>query len=121
MNANCSTAFGTCPFIRFVHEKPSDTKTLNIVKIFNHTHVVLGSVSLVQTSNVVTREFLAFKTKLHFAILKHFAVLDCAVSAGDRFVNIVNSATTTTVSRSQIRHANSAIHSAGRYKQRSIK
>jgi len=113
VNANHPAAFGTRPSVLLACQESPDTEILDIFEILNHAHIVLGSISSVQMFDSVAREFFAFKTKLCFSVLKHFAVFDSASGASNGFIGIVNSAAMASFLGSQIGHANSAIHSAG--------
>jgi hypothetical protein len=86
-------------------------------KVFNHAHIVFGSVSLVQMFEIVAGEISAFITKFSSAFVKDFAGLDLTSNTGNRFIGIYSPATDTFVLFSQISYADATVHSARGYKR----
>jgi hypothetical protein len=69
---------------------------------------------------IIAGKISAFKTKLRFAFLKNFAILDFTSHTGNRFIGVRCSAAGTFIFFSQISHTNAAVHSAGGYKRKFI-
>jgi hypothetical protein len=120
MNTNCAFTSGASPPHIFVLYKYSHTEFLNIIKIFDHAHIVFGVVSCIQMFQIVAGEISAFKTNLCIVFSEHFAGLDFTSNTGDRFISIRSSAAGAFIFFSQISHANAAVHSAGGYKRKFI-
>jgi hypothetical protein len=92
MDTNLASTSGASPSYIFVLNKFPDTVISYIFKIFDHTHIVFGSVSCIQMFQIVTGEIIAFKTKLCAAGSKNCAVLDFTSHTGNRFIGIRSSA-----------------------------
>ncbi len=90
-----------------------DSKPLNVLKVFDHAHGVLGPVSFVQVLQTLAWEAFTFKTKACFGFLKDFTFFDFAAGTRNRCVNNNVSATYTFIFLPQIGHADTAVHSAG--------
>jgi len=117
MNANRACTPGASPSYLFILQKFPDTIIPDKFKIFDHAHIVFGSISFVQMFQIVAWEISAFKTKLCTVFEKNFAILDFTSNAGDWFIDIHPSATGTFIIFSQIGHTNAAVHTAGSYKR----
>jgi hypothetical protein len=117
MDTNLASTPGASPSYIFVLYKFPDTINFNILKIFNHAHIVFGAVSFIQMFQPITGKISAFKTKLCSAISKIFTILDFTSNPGDWFIGVHYSATGTFIFFSQISHTNAAVHSAGGYKR----
>jgi hypothetical protein len=120
MDTNRTFTLGASPSYIFVLNKFSHTEFLNIPKIFNHAHIVFGSVSCIQMFQIIAGEISAFKTKRCSAVSKYFAGLDFTSHTGDWFIGVRSSAAGTFIFFSQISHTNAAVHSAGGYKRKFI-
>ena len=117
VDTNRTGTVGTGPSQFFIPYEFSNTKIPDLSKVFNHAHVVLGSVSLVQMFEIVAGEISTFVTKSSSVFTKDFARLNLASNTGNRLVGICSPAADTVVLLSQIGHANAAVHSARGYKR----
>jgi len=59
MNTNQLTALGTGPPFLFVSHEMSYVELLHVHEIVNHTHSILGSITLIQMIHPVAREPIA--------------------------------------------------------------
>ena len=71
-------AFGASPSDFFVDHKLLNSKSLDIFKILDHAHVVLGSISFIHVFQIFAGKTVASKTKFDFTFLNYFAIFDFA-------------------------------------------
>jgi hypothetical protein len=112
MNTYCAPALGARPSRFFISDKFPYPILTYIFQIFKHAHIVLGSVSFIQMSQIGAGEIFAFKTIFCFPVLKNITILYFAHDACNRFVDIYLAASGAFISFSQVGGANSAVHSA---------
>ena len=113
MNTNHPAAFGTSPLFFFVLNKLSYADLLYAYEIVNHTHTVLGSITLIQmiepgTGKAVTTEAIPGSTLRYF-----LTILDSACRAGFRFDTVVTATTGACLLISHICATETTIHSTG--------
>jgi hypothetical protein len=113
MNTNRASTLGTSPFYVFILQKFSNTEIPNISKVFDHAHIVFGSISFIQMFQVLAREIITSKTILCFTFLKNSAIFDFTSSNGNGFIGICCPATGAFIFLSQISHANATVHATG--------
>ena len=85
----------------------------DILEIFNHAHVVLGSIPLIQVVQPGARKAITAEAVLGFSLCHLFTVLDSAHDANFRFEAVVTSATWAWILISCVCDAEAAIHSTG--------
>jgi hypothetical protein len=88
MNTDRAFASGTGPSYIFILYKFPNTIIPDIFKIFNHAHIIFGSISFIQMFQIYAGEISAFKTELRPTFSKYFAVLDFTSDTGDRFIGV---------------------------------
>jgi hypothetical protein len=92
MNAYLLAAFGTGPLFLFVPNKMSYAELFNVHEIFDHTHSILGSITLIQVVESVARKPVTAAAVPGLTLFKFLTVLDLARDAGFWFDAIVASA-----------------------------
>ena len=83
------------------------------LKVFDHAHVVFGTVAFVELFDAPAGKFFAFTTKSGCQIFPDFTGYHDALAAVGRFVFIQSKAAAAGIFRSQIGHACPAVHAAG--------
>jgi len=89
-------------------------------KIFNHAHLVFGSISFIQMVQPVAGEGFTRKTKPGFTLLEGRTVFDSALRSGFRLIRIFHPTSGAFIFCPQIGHANTTIHPTGRNQGKSI-
>jgi len=89
MNAEHLTAFRAAPPFFFGSYEMSYAEFSNAFEIADHTHAVLGSITLIQMVQPVAGEAVTSKTVLNSGVNQLFAVLDSTCNAGFRFEAVV--------------------------------
>ena len=113
MNAEYLTAFRASPPFFFVSDEMPYAEISYALKIANHAHAVLGSITLIQMVQPVAGEAVTTKAVLDFSVHYLLTVLDSTYDAGFRFEAVVTSATGAWFLISCECAAETAIHSAG--------
>ena len=113
MNTEYLTAFRASPPFFFGPYEMPYAKISYVLKIADHAHAVLGSISLIQMVQPVAGEAVTSKAVLDFGAAYLLTVLDFAYDAGFRFEAIVTPATRAWFLISRECAAETAIHSAG--------
>jgi hypothetical protein len=85
---------------------------MDILHILDHAHAIAGPVSFVEMLQAIAGKLPALKTEPGVLGLEELAPLNFAFAAGERFSGIIAPTAGAPVFRTQIRHADSAIHSA---------
>ena len=91
-------------------KKPLQSFRLDTLQIVNHTHAVLCTISLIQTTKLPTREALTLPAEIIVVSASRLAILDSARDAGLRLAPIITSATRATISSAQESATKAAIH-----------
>ena len=113
MNTDYLTAFRTGPLFFFVCNEISYAKLPYLLEIVNHTHAILGSISLIQVVQPDAWKAVATEAVLDSTFRHLLTILDSARDAGFRFETIVTSATGACLLISYIGSAEATVHSAG--------
>lgn len=113
MNADPASAFGAGPSCVFISQKFTHSKIPDIRKIFDHTHIVSGTVPLIQMLQILAWEIVTLITKGNLPLLNDLAVSDLAPGDANGFIGIHYPASGTFVLFPQVSHANAAVHSTG--------
>jgi hypothetical protein len=95
VNTNHIAALGTGPLGRFDSNELPYAEFPDVLKILNHAHPVLGSVTHIQMFETGTRKDGATEAVFESAVHDLLAVLNSAGHAGCRFMLIVSAATRT--------------------------
>ena len=113
MNTEHLTAFGAFPLFFFGSYEMPYAEISYALKIADHAHAVLGSITLIQMVQLDARKIVTIKTVLDFGVYYFLTVLDFTCNAGFRFETVVTPATGAWFLISCECAAESAIHSAG--------
>ena len=89
VNTKNLTAFGASPLFFFVSNEMHYAEFLDVLKIFDHAHAVLGSISVIQTLQPGTREAITAEAILGFRVHYLLTVLYPAQDANFRFEAVV--------------------------------
>ena len=95
MDANNASTFGAGPPCFFISDKFPYAEFFNMLQIFDHTHIVFGSISFIQILQKCARKVITFKAEFCFAVSKNFAIFNFASGTGNRFVDVIDSAART--------------------------
>jgi len=81
MTADGTSTGWAAPFFFLAHQKRRHANLLDRVQVFDHAHVILCAVALIQTLQPFTRVILTFKTKSNQSFAQQFAPIRhmCAV------------------------------------------
>ena len=93
MNTYQMTALGTGPPFLFVFNETPYAELLYVYEIINHTHSILGSITLIQVIQPVAREHVTAEAVPDFTLPYLLTVLDSACDAGFWFNAVIVSAT----------------------------
>jgi hypothetical protein len=110
VNIDSAAALGTCPESGFIPNELSDAMFLDVVQVFEHTHVVLRAVSLIQLLESFAGITFAGKAVIPASLV---AIHDNALLTGFRFLGGLHPASRTVILHSKISHAYPAVHPAG--------
>ncbi len=113
MNTEQLTALGTGPLFLFVMNETPYAELLNVHKIVNHTHSILGSITLIQVIHLLAGKPVTAEAVPCFTLPYILTVLDSACDAGLWFDAVVAAATGARVLISSIRAAEATVHSTG--------
>jgi len=113
MNAEHLAAFRADPPFFFVSDEMPYAKISYVLKVADHAHAILGSITLIQMLQPVAGEAVTIKAVLDFGANQLFAVLNFAYDAGFRFEAVVASAAGASILISCECTAETAIHSTG--------
>jgi len=113
VNAEHLTAFWADPSFFFGSYEMPYAEFSNVLKITDHAHAVLGSITLIQMLEPVAGEAVTIKTVLDFGLDYLLAVLDFAFCTRFRFEAVVVPATWAWFPLSCECAAETAIHSTG--------
>ena len=119
MNTYQLAALGTGPPFLFVSNEMSYAELLYVHEIVNHTHSILGSITLIQVIQPVARKPVTAEAVLDFTLPYLFTVLDSACDAGFWFDAVVASATGACLLIPSISATETAVHSTGGNQRRS--
>ena len=119
MNTQYIAARGTGPPFLFVSDEMSYAEFLNMRKVVDHTHAILGSVTFIQMSQPVAGKPVTPETVPDVALPYCFTVLYPAFNAGFRFNAVVAPATGACLLVPGKRATEAAVHSTGRNQRRS--
>jgi hypothetical protein len=114
VNADRPSALETLILRPLARQESLQAVALDLVQVLDHAHVVFGSVSFIQMSQILAGKTVTSKTELCFTFLNNFTVFDFTSNNGNGFVGICCPATGAFISFPQISHANPAVHSAWR-------
>lgn len=114
VNAEYLTAFRASPFFSFVSNELPDAELFDVLKIFDHAHAILGSISLIQIVQPGTGEAVTTVAVIDFSFIHLLAVLYQTDDASFRFDTVVASAARAWILISCVCDAEAAVHSAGR-------
>jgi hypothetical protein len=78
MHAHRTAAFGTLPALLLIPNKSPYTIILDITKVLDHAHMILGTIPFIQFLQSFAGKAFARKTKFKFTALYKFAILDLA-------------------------------------------
>jgi len=112
VNTEHLPAFWASPPFFFVSDEMPNSESSYLFEIFNHAHVVLGPVPLIQMFQIGAWEAVADEAELGFSACHLLAVLDPTNDAGFRFEAIIATAAGAWVPISCVRTAAAAVHSA---------
>jgi len=113
MNAEYLTAFWADPPFFFGPYEMPYAEFSDVLKIADHAHAILGSISFIQMVQPVAGEAVTSKAVLGFGAAHLLTVLDFAFEAGFRFEAVVTSTTGAWFLISRECAAETAIHSTG--------
>jgi hypothetical protein len=113
MNAEHLAAFRADPPFFFGSYEMPYAEFSNALKIGDHAHAVLGSITLIQMREIVAGKAVTSKAVLGFRVCHLLAVLDFAFCARFGFEAVIASATWAWFLLSCECTAETAIHSAG--------
>jgi hypothetical protein len=113
MNTEHLAAFWANPPFFFVSDEMPYAKISYVLKVADHAHAVLGSITLIQMLQSVAGEAVTIKAVLDFGSNQLFAVLDFTFYAGFRFEAVVTPAAGASILISCECAAETAIHSTG--------
>jgi hypothetical protein len=119
MNTHQMTALGTGPLFLFVAHEVSYAELLYVHEIVNHTHSILGSITLIQVTQLVAREPVTAEAVTDFALPYPLTVLDAACDAGFWFAAVIVSATGACPLISCISATEATVHPTGSNQRRS--
>jgi len=112
VNAEHLTAFRAGPPFFFSYYEMPYSEFPNVLKVGDHAHAVLGSITLIQMREPVAGEAVTGKAVLGFGVCHLLAVLDFAFYAGFGFDAVIAPATWTWFPLSCECEAEAAVHSA---------
>jgi len=78
----------TGPSLAFRFDEGLDARAMDELKVLEHTHPVLGAVSLVKASEASTRKRVALEAEARLAGAKRFALADSACENGLRLAGV---------------------------------
>jgi len=110
MGTNGASALRTTPSHFFILDEFSYAPSFNVLKVFNHAHVVVGPISGIQMPQIIAGKFSAFKTKRCFSFFKNFAVFDFASDPGSWFIGVCPPAAGAFIFLTQVSYANATVH-----------
>ena len=113
MNAQQLTALGTGPLFLFAFHKMSDSALLYVYKIFDHTHSILGSITLIQVMQPVARKPVTSEAIPDLILTSLLTVLDPAQNTGLWFYAVVAPAAGAWILISRISDTEWTVHSTG--------
>ena len=113
MDTEHLAALGTGPRLFFVLNELSDADLLYAHKIVNHTHPILGSITLIQVIQPVAREGITVEAEPDFTLYHLIADLDSACDTGFWFATVIPSATGAWLFISRIGATEATVHSTG--------
>jgi hypothetical protein len=113
MNTEHFTAFQASPLFFFISNEMPYAEFSNFLKIFNHAHAVLSSITLIQMLQSVARKAVTSKAVPNLGVYHLLAVIDSTCYAGFRFEAVITPAPRARLLISHECAAKAAIHSAG--------
>jgi hypothetical protein len=113
MNTYQLAALGTGPLFQFVFNEMSYTEFLYVREILNHTHSILGPVTLIQVIQPVAGEIVTAEAVPGVVLPKLFTVFNSTCDAGFWFDAVVAPATGACIFVPCICSTKTAVHSAG--------
>src|SRR5512147_2441827 len=119
MNAYQMAALGTGPPFLFVSNKMSYAEVLYVHEIINHTHSILGSITLIQVIQAVARKPVTTEAVPGFTLPYLLTVFDTACDSGFWFDAVVASATGACILISCICATETTVHATGSNQSRS--
>ena len=119
MNTEQPAALGTGPLFFFVLNELSDADLLYADEIVNHTHTILGSITLIQVIQPIARKRVTAEAVPEFTLPYLLTVFDLACNAGFWFDAVVASTTGACLLISCICTTETTIHSTGSNQLRS--
>ena len=121
MHTHQATALWTRPSLLFSCNKPVKPDLANRLKVFEHTHAILGLVTLVELLQPLAWEHLTITAERQIASRQLFTVLDTTNNAIVGLASIISATSRTLFLGSEIPTAQTAIHPArrneGRYQK----
>jgi hypothetical protein len=113
MNTNYLATLGASPLFLFVFNEIPYAELSYIFEIVNHTHSVLGSITMIQVLQYNAGKSITTEAILDSTFYYFLTILDSAHDAGFRFQTVVASATGACLPISRISAADAAVHTAG--------
>jgi hypothetical protein len=110
MATNYSTALGALPFLPFFFQEFLHTFFLDELQVFEHAHVILCSVTLIQAFHPLAGQYFTTNAETFF-----FHVIAIRDDATPTIIIISLTATWALVLPAQVALANVAVHAARRY------
>jgi hypothetical protein len=113
MNTNYFAARGTCPLVLFLFDEMSYADLLYVLKIINHAHSVVISVSYVEAVQQVAWAFPASGAVPQIASLEHITLFYPAQGSGLWLQTVIAPAPRARVLFPDKGAAEAAVHAAG--------
>jgi len=114
MAANDTTAFRALPFLFFPLQKRLDAFTSDNLQVLQHTHVVFGRIAFVQLFESLAGKISTLITKSRGVGFYRLAISNRAFPAIRAHIRVFAGTTKAFILFPEVRHANSAVHAAGR-------